>query len=343
MLFVSDDVFFSSQWCQWQVNLVLQVSLALRDQLVPLAHPETVPKVCLDPKDLLDPPVLLDAPSLASPDPQVDLANQAFLEHMVRRETPEPLVFRDQGEPLDLLEALDPLASLLLASLGLLVFPELWDLEESLDIKDTQVFLDCQVLRVIEGWELLDLRVRQDLKGLWDQLEHLVHLELESQENQVQLVSQESQVAQVEMVPLVLWDQWDPRATLVPLVLVFQVNQVTMAPQVFLVQWALKVTKDLLELPVPLESLDMENQVQMERREREELQEARVLQVQRVSKVQQVILELLVQLAPLVLLDLRVSEVSLEDLVLLALKVTQGPLVLRGLRETREIRDHRDS
>ncbi|TWW71926.1 hypothetical protein D4764_16G0004230 [Takifugu flavidus] len=209
----SKDIF---KWCQWQVNLVLQVSLALRDQLVPLAHQVTVPKVCLDPKDLLDPLVLLDAPLLANLDPQVGLANQAFLEHMVRRETLEPLVLRDQGEPLDLLEAPDQLASLLLASLGLLVFPELWDPEESLDIKDTQVFLDCQVLRVIEGWELLDLRVRQDLKGLWDQLEHLVHLELESQENQVQLVSQESQVAQVEMVPLVLWDQWDPRATLVP-------------------------------------------------------------------------------------------------------------------------------
>lgn len=77
--------------------------------------------------------MLLDAPLLANLEPQVDLANQAFLEHMVRRETLEPLVFRDQGEPLDLLEALDPLASLLLASLGLLVFPEVWDLEESLD------------------------------------------------------------------------------------------------------------------------------------------------------------------------------------------------------------------
>lgn len=69
---------------------------------------------------------------------------------------------------------------------------------------------------MIEGWELLDLRVRQDLKEPWAQLEHLVYPELESQENQVQLVSQESQVAQEEMVPQVLWDQWDPRDTLVP-------------------------------------------------------------------------------------------------------------------------------
>lgn len=79
-----------------------------------------------------------------------------------------------------------------------------------------------------------------------------------------------------------------------------------MVPQVCLVQWAQKATKDLLEHKVPLESLDMENQVQMERREREELQEAQGLQVQRVNKVQPVILELLVQLAQLVLLELRV-------------------------------------
>lgn len=83
--------------------------------------------------DLLDPLVLLDALLLANLVPQVDLANQAFLEHMVRGETPEPLVLRARGEALDLLEALDPLASLLVASPGLLVFPELWDLEESLD------------------------------------------------------------------------------------------------------------------------------------------------------------------------------------------------------------------
>lgn len=76
--------------------------------------------------------------------------------------------------------------------------------------------LDFQVLRVIEGWELRDLKVRQDLKDLWAHLDSQVWVELESQENQVHPVSQESQVAQVEMVPLVLWDPRDPRDTLVP-------------------------------------------------------------------------------------------------------------------------------
>lgn len=78
------------------------------------------------------------------------------------------------------------------------------------------MYLDCQVLRVIEGWELLDLRVRQDLKDPWAHLENQVRLELESQEKQVRPVSQESQVVQVGMVPQVPWDQWDLRDTLVP-------------------------------------------------------------------------------------------------------------------------------
>lgn len=69
---------------------------------------------------------------------------------------------------------------------------------------------------MIEGWELPDLRVRQDPKDQWAQLEPLVLLELESQERQVPPVSQESQVAQAGMVPKVLWDQWDLRDTLVP-------------------------------------------------------------------------------------------------------------------------------
>lgn len=69
---------------------------------------------------------------------------------------------------------------------------------------------------MIEGWELPDLKVRQDLKDLWAQLENQVKLELASQENQVAQVSQESQVAQVEMVPLAPWDHRDPRDTLVP-------------------------------------------------------------------------------------------------------------------------------
>lgn len=77
-------------------------------------------------------------------------------------------------------------------------------------------------------------------------------------------------------------------------------------PQVCLAQLALKATRDLLEPLVPLESQDMESQVQMGIRERGDLQVPQVAQVQRVSKVQQDILVLLVQVAPLVLLDLRV-------------------------------------
>lgn len=77
-------------------------------------------------------PELLAVPLLANLDPQVDLANLAAMEHLVRRETPEPLALRDLGESLDLLEALDLLASQLLASPDLQVFLEQWDLEESL-------------------------------------------------------------------------------------------------------------------------------------------------------------------------------------------------------------------
>ncbi|GLD47935.1 collagen alpha-1(X) chain-like protein [Lates japonicus] len=116
-----------------------------------------------------------------------------------------------------------------------------------------------------------------------------------------------------------------------------------MAPQACLAKLALKATRDLLELLVPLESPDMESQVQMDRRERGELQVPLVLQVQRVSKVTQDILVQLVQLAPLVPLDLRVKQVPLVNLVPLAQKVTQVQLDLRDLRETREIRDHRVS
>lgn len=68
---------------------------------------------------------------------------------------------------------------------------------------------------MIEGWELPDLRVRQDLRDLWVHLVSQVHLQLESQEDRVHLVSQESQVAQVEMVPLAQWDHRDLRDTLV--------------------------------------------------------------------------------------------------------------------------------
>lgn len=114
------------------MSLVLQVSPALRDHLALLAPQVRVPKVCLDPKDLLDLLDLLAAPLLENLDPQVDLANLAAMEHLVRRETPEPLVLRDLGVHLDLLEALDLLDSLLLESLDLQVFLEQWDLEESL-------------------------------------------------------------------------------------------------------------------------------------------------------------------------------------------------------------------
>lgn len=114
------------------MSLVLQVSPVLRDLLALLAPQVRGPKVCLDPKDLLEHLELPVAPSLANMDPQVDLANLAAMEHQVRRETPEHLALRDQGVPLDLLETLDPLASLLLASLELQVFLEVWDLEESL-------------------------------------------------------------------------------------------------------------------------------------------------------------------------------------------------------------------
>lgn len=114
------------------MNLVLKVSPALRDLLaLPAPQVRTV-KACLDPKDLLDLPVLLAAPSLASLAPQVDLANLAAMESLVRGEILEPLALRDQGEPLDLLEAPDLLVFLLLASLDLQVFLVQWDLEESL-------------------------------------------------------------------------------------------------------------------------------------------------------------------------------------------------------------------
>lgn len=109
------------------------MSLALWDLKAPLAPLVRVLKVSLDPKDLLDHLALLVAPLQANLETQVALANLVFLEHQVRKERAEALVLRDQGEPLDLLEAPDLLASLLLASLGLLVFLELWDQEESLD------------------------------------------------------------------------------------------------------------------------------------------------------------------------------------------------------------------
>ncbi|KAG7224089.1 hypothetical protein INR49_019824, partial [Caranx melampygus] len=278
---------------QLQVNLDLQVSLAPRDLLALLAPQVRMPLACLDPKDPLDPLELLAAQFLASLDPLVDLANLEAMVHLVRRETLEPLALRDLGEPQELLEALDPLASLLLANPDLLV------------------------LRVIEGWEFPELRVRQDLKDLWAHQENQVQPELESQEKQVHLESQESQVCQV--------------------------NQVRTVLPVCPAQWAPKATRALLEPLVLLESPVMESQVQMERREREEPQVAQELQVQRVISVIQDILVLLVLPAQLVLLGLRVQQDSQVSLVLLAPKVTQVHLELRDLKETREIRDHRVS
>lgn len=69
---------------------------------------------------------------------------------------------------------------------------------------------------MIEGWELRDLRVRQDPKGLQAHLDNQVRLVLESQEKQGCQVSQASQVCQVEMVPLAQWDLRGPRDTQVP-------------------------------------------------------------------------------------------------------------------------------
>jgi len=78
------------------------------------------------------------------------------------------------------------------------------------------VYLVCLVIRVIEGWEFKDLRVRQGLKEQWAHLDNQVSLELESQEKQVCQESQESQEAQVGMVPQVPWGHRDLRDTMVP-------------------------------------------------------------------------------------------------------------------------------
>lgn len=69
---------------------------------------------------------------------------------------------------------------------------------------------------MIEVTALQDLKVKQDLRDPWVQLEPLVHPELEGQANQVQMVSQESQVAQVEMALPAPWDHRDLRVTPVP-------------------------------------------------------------------------------------------------------------------------------
>lgn len=119
-------------WYQWQVSLVLQVSLGQRDLQGHLVHQVRMAWVMLDLRDPLDPPDNQAAPLQANLAPQVDLANLECLENLVRGETPEPLVLRDQGDSLALLEAQDLLVCLQLANRALPAFLEQWDQEESL-------------------------------------------------------------------------------------------------------------------------------------------------------------------------------------------------------------------
>lgn len=128
---MTDHLFLFSQWYQWQVSLVSQVSPALRDppaHQVPLGR---MAKVSPALKDLPDLPDSLVAQLLANLELQVDLANLVFLVSLVRREKLEPLASRALGDPLEPLEAQDPLVCPLLANLGLPVFLEQWDLEAS--------------------------------------------------------------------------------------------------------------------------------------------------------------------------------------------------------------------
>lgn len=114
-------------WFQLLVSLVPQVSPALR-ALQALLVPQV--RMLLDflgPRAPPDHQDLLATLLLASPEPQVDLANPASPELLVTRETLALLAPRDPGECLDLLEAPDLLASLQLASLDLLVCLEQWD------------------------------------------------------------------------------------------------------------------------------------------------------------------------------------------------------------------------
>lgn len=198
------------------MSLVPLVSLALRAPLVPPVSQERVLKVCPAPRDLLDPQEPLDVPSLANLDPQVDLENPAPMEPLVRKETLEPLAPRDREEPQDPQDLLDLLDSLQLANLDLLDSPELWDLVESLVLKDILVSLGCLVPKETWGWVSQDHRVRPDLRDPQGLPEPQVRQELESQEDPVCPESQEREVFQVEMVPLVQWDQWALKATLVP-------------------------------------------------------------------------------------------------------------------------------
>ncbi|KAG7267283.1 hypothetical protein CRUP_015012 [Coryphaenoides rupestris] len=138
------------------------VSLVPRAPRAQLAPQVRALKVRLDPRAPLDPLALLDTPFLASLDLQVDLENLAALELMVKGETPEPPDSRGPEACPAHLEAPDPLVCLPLASLVLPVCPEPWEQEESSVTRDTQVYLALQARRETEGWELLDLRVRQD-------------------------------------------------------------------------------------------------------------------------------------------------------------------------------------
>ena len=113
-------------------------------------------------------------------------------------------------------------------------------------------------------WALLGHRDRQDPQDQWAHPESQVRQELVSQEGQVCQVSQESQVAQVLMVPQVSQDPWALRVTLVPQVLVSQVNQVRMEPQACLAQSAPRVIRELQAQLVPPAQLDTASQVLQE-------------------------------------------------------------------------------
>lgn len=192
------------------------MSLVLKALLVPPVSQVRVLKVCPAPRDLQDPQELLADPSLANLEPQVDLASPVLMEPLVRKETQEPLAPKDPEEPQDHQEPLDLLDSLPLANLDLLDSLELWDLAESLVLKDILVSLGCQVPKATWGLVPQDHRVRQDHRDLQVLPEPQVRQELESQEDPVCPVSQEREVFLEEMVLLAQWDQWDLRATLVP-------------------------------------------------------------------------------------------------------------------------------
>lgn len=152
-------------------------------QKAPLAHLALQGKVLwdsLDPRALLDHPDLLATPHLANLAPQVGLVSLVFLAQLARKERWAQLDFKVLGACLDLLEVLDQLGSLPLASLDLMVCPEQWGHEGKQALRDIQVCLVCQELRGIEEWVSQGHKVRQGLWDLWDQLGSLEQSVLES-------------------------------------------------------------------------------------------------------------------------------------------------------------------